>query len=432
MTDRGANSMLAFLVELRRRNVLRVAAAYLVAAWLLVQVAATLLPLFGFGEGAVLPVVVLLAVGFVPALVFSWAFEITPEGLKRERDVDRERSIVAHTGRKIDRIIMVVLSLALGYFVFDRFVLSPSREAAGVQSARQEGRSEALVESYGDRSIAVLPFVDMSPGHDQEYLSDGIAEELLNLLAKIPELRVISRSSAFSFKDRNLKIPKIARQLNVAHILEGSVRRDGNRVRITAQLIDARSDTHLWSETYDRTMGDIFAVQDEVAAAVVEQLKLKLLGATPTARVVNPEAYALEMKARFLGREGSNATLEQSVDFPSWRSQSTLLMPRPGLNSREPTRVSSCEACFLPSRVSLCSARPSPRLWRSTRTISRPTSSLAGLRYAWNATSQRLRGTCRAPSRWTRRMPTRFEPPRRWPMPSVGRMRRLPSHGTPS
>jgi len=212
-----------------------------------------------------------------------------------------------------------VLALALGYFAVDKFVLDPQREAAQqeqktaeVTQARQEGRTEGLVESYGDKSIAVLAFQDMSQDKDQEYLSDGIAEELLNLLAKIPELRVISRSSAFSFKGQNLELPEIAERLNVFHILEGSVRKAGNRVRITAQLIEARSDTHLWSETYDRELDDIFAIQDEIAATVVAQLKITLLGAAPHVQATDPEAYALFLQARHLGRLGTPEGWEQS------------------------------------------------------------------------------------------------------------------------
>jgi len=251
-----------FLAELRRRNVLRVGAAYIVTGWLIIQVVETVLPAYGYGDAAIRLVVTLLAIGLIPSLIFAWAFELTPDGIKKEKDIDRTHSITPTTGKKLDRIIMVILALALGYFAVDKFVFSQSRETAIAETARQEGRSEALVESFGDHSIAVLPFVDMSPQGDQEYFSDGIAEELLNLLAKIPELRVISRSSAFSYKGKDINLADVARELNVAHILEGSVRKAGNQVRITAQLIDARSDTHLWSETYDRPLDNIFAVQD--------------------------------------------------------------------------------------------------------------------------------------------------------------------------
>jgi TolB-like protein/predicted Zn-dependent protease len=215
--------------------------------------------------------------------------------------------------KRLDRLIMVALALALGYFALDKFVMDPIRDEAKIAGARQEGRSEALVESYGEQSIAVLAFEDMSPGNDQEYLSDGIAEELLNLLAGIPELRVVSRSSAFSLKGMNLGIPEIAKRLNVAHVLEGSVRKDGNKVRITTQLIEAHSDTHLWSENYDRTLDDIFAIQDEIAASVVEQLKITLLGKPPKAEQYDPEAYALVLQARHLSHQNNAKASEQST-----------------------------------------------------------------------------------------------------------------------
>lgn len=286
--------------ELKRRNVFRVGTAYIVAAWLVIQVVETILPAFGFDSSAVRIVVIVLAVLFVPVLVFSWAFELTPEGLKRDHEVDRRLSITPQTGKRLDRLIMVVLALALGYFAFDKFVLDPARDVDIAEAARHEGRSEALVESHGDKSIAVLPFVNMSSDPEQEFFSDGIAEEVLNLLARIPELRVISRSSAFSFRDKDIEIPDVARRLNVAHILEGSVRKAGNRVRITAQLIEARSDTHLWSETYDRTLEDIFATQDEIAAAVVEQLEVTLVGEAPTSTTIDPDAYTLFLHARHI------------------------------------------------------------------------------------------------------------------------------------
>jgi len=308
---------LSLFSELKRRNVFRVGAAYIVAVWLFIQVVETLFPIYGLSDAAIRLVVTLLAIGLLPVVVFAWAFELTPEGLKKDKDVDRSQSITLQTGKKLDRIIMVVLALALSYFGFDKFVLSPERQAAelatATETAHREGRTEALVESYGEKSIAVLAFQDMSQDKDQEYLSDGIAEELLNLLAKIPELRVISRSSAFSYKGKNIKLARVAEELNVAHILEGSVRKANNRVRITAQLIEARSDTQLWSETYDRTLDDIFAIQDEIAAMVVEQLKITLLGATPTVQETNPKAYSLFLQARHLGRQQTAEGFEQSI-----------------------------------------------------------------------------------------------------------------------
>ncbi|MDH4020409.1 MAG: hypothetical protein OEU84_12500 [Xanthomonadales bacterium] len=296
--------------ELKRRNVFRVGAAYVVASWLVIQVAETIFPLFGFGDTPARIVVIVLAIAFIPSMIFSWAFELTPEGLKKESEIDRSQSLTPHTGKKIDRVIIVVLALALSYFALDKFVLSPQREAvmekqvaAQVEEARREGRTEALVESYGDKSIAVLPFVNMSSDTEQEYFSDGLSEELLNLLAKVPELRVTSRSSAFSFKGKDFLIADVGRELNVSNVLEGSVRKSGNMVRITAQLIKVDGDVHLWSETYDRTLDNIFDIQDEIASEVVTKLKITLLGHTPDARKTDPEAYSLYLQGRHLRRQ---------------------------------------------------------------------------------------------------------------------------------
>jgi TolB-like protein/Tfp pilus assembly protein PilF len=308
--------------ELKRRSVFRVGAAYVVAAWLLIQVAETIFPLFGFDDTPARIVVVVLAIGFLPSLIFAWAFELTPEGLKKDRDVDHAQSIAKGTGKKLDRVIMVVLVLALGYFAFDKFVLTPQHEAtqrqqqvAELEVARQSGRTEALVESYGDKSIAVLPFADMSPEGDQAYFSDGIAEELLNVLAGLNELRVISRSSSFALRDDDLSIPEVAEKLNVAYVLEGSVRKAGNQVRITAQLIEARSDTHLWSENYDRELDSIFQIQDEIAAAVVDGLKITLLGAIPGPRKTDTEVYSLYLRGKYLMTppQGDRENLEKAV-----------------------------------------------------------------------------------------------------------------------
>jgi TolB-like protein/Tfp pilus assembly protein PilF len=285
--------------ELKRRNVLRVAIAYLAGSWLLVEVAETIFPLFGFDDTPARILVIVLAIGFPLFLLFSWVFEITPEGLKKEKDIDRAASVTHKTGKQLDRIIIVLLAMALGYFAFDKFVLEPARVSDLVEETAQQARSDALVESYGDKSIAVLPFVNMSADPDQEYFSDGISEELLNLLAKNPELRVIARSSSFSFKGKAVRVADMASELNVNHVLEGSVRRDGNRVRITAQLVDARSDTHLWSETYDRKLDDIFAVQENIARVIAQEL-LAHFGdfESRQAGARNLEAYDIYLKGR--------------------------------------------------------------------------------------------------------------------------------------
>jgi TolB-like protein len=287
--------------ELKRRNVLRVTVAYIVIAWLTLQVGDTLAPALRLPEWTNSALAFFLILGFPLAIFLAWAYELTPEGLRKEKDVDRANSITHITGRKLDFLIIAVLSVALTYFAFDKFALGPSPEAVVGQPA-------------ADKSIVVLPFADLSPEGDQGYFSDGIAEELLNLLAGIPELRVISRSSAFSFKGKNVDIPTIAQQLNVAHVLEGSVRKDGQKIRITAQLIDARTDTHLWSATYDRTLDDIFVIQDEIAGQVTESLKATLLGGTsPKSTETDPEAYALYLRGahlKFFGTEEASKKAE--------------------------------------------------------------------------------------------------------------------------
>jgi TolB-like protein len=298
--------------ELKRRNVFRVAIAYLAGSWLLIEVAETIFPLFGFDDTPARIMVIVLAIGFPLFLLFSWVFEFTPEGLKKEKDIDRAASVTHKTGKQLDRIIIILLALALGYFAFDKFVLEPARVVDLVEETAQQARSDALVESYGDQSIAVLPFINMSDDAGNEYFSDGISEELINLLAKIPKLRVISRSSAFVFKGEKISIPEVAKKLNVAHILEGSVRKAGNQVRITMQLIEARSDTHLWSETYDRTLDNIFAIQDEIAGTVVAALKLTLLGDAPMAEEIDPQAYTLYLQARHIINTSKSRQSEQA------------------------------------------------------------------------------------------------------------------------
>jgi len=304
---------MSFLNELKQRNVLRVAAAYIVVSWLVIQVVETLFPVFGLSDAAIRVVVIVLAIGLFPILIFSWAFEITSEGLKFEKDVDREASSTPQTSKKLDRIIMMVLALALGFFAFDKFVLDPARDLELVEETAQEARTDALLESYGDKSIAVLPFVDMSPDGDQEYMSDGIAEELLNLLAKIPDLRVVSRSSSFAFKGKEINIPSIASQLNVAYVLEGSVRLAGDQLRITAQLIEANTDTHLWSETYDRKLENIFQIQDEISAQVVEELKITLFGGAPKVKQIDEQAYKMVLQARFFWNRRDEGDVERAL-----------------------------------------------------------------------------------------------------------------------
>ncbi len=272
---------MGLISELRRRNVLRMAVLYAIAAWLIMQVAEVIMDLANLPNWIGPTILGLLAVGFPIALIFSWFYELTPAGVSLEKDVDRAESITHVTGRRLDFIVISLLCAAVILFAYDKW----------------------WMQGPPEKSIAVLPFENMSGDPGQEYFSDGLAEELLNLLARIPELRVTSRSSAFFYKGKKFKIADVGRELNVGHILEGSVRRSGDTVRITAQLIDVTTDAHLWSQTWDRTFDDIFVIQDEIAEAVVDALKISLLGDTPRALETTPEVYALYLQGRSLAAQ---------------------------------------------------------------------------------------------------------------------------------
>lgn len=254
--------MQAFVSELRRRNVLRVAAFYAAAGWLLVQVATQVFPFFDIPNWVVRLVVVAAIVGFPFALAFSWFYELTPQGLKLESQVVRDESITRQTGRRLDRLIIAVLSLAVVLLMADRLVLHRAAESAGASG----------------ESIAVLPLVNNSGDPANEYFSDGLSEEMISILARIPDLKLIGRASSFRFKHSSEDSKSIGEKLGVANLLEGSVSRQGDRVRIVAELVSAADGRELWSETYDRELKDVFAVQTEIATAVAEQMKLKLLG----------------------------------------------------------------------------------------------------------------------------------------------------------
>ncbi len=304
-----------FFQKLKYRNIFRVAVTYMVSAWLLIQVADTIFPRIGLSNQAITYVIYALAIGFFPTLIFAWLFEFTPEGLKKEEDIHRDVATIRRSSHTLDITIIIILLAGIGYFTFDKFVLDPQRDEVLVQEAVEtaiELAEQAAAEAT-DASIAVMPFVNMSSDPEQEYFSDGLAEELLNLLARIPELRVAARTSSFAFKGEKVDIPTVAERLNVANVLEGSVRKAGNRVRITAQLIRGSDGYHLWSETYDRTLDDIFATQDEIAESVVKSLKLTLLGATPQAHVVNADAYALFLQGRYFNDRRDQENWEKAV-----------------------------------------------------------------------------------------------------------------------
>ncbi|MCH9026651.1 MAG: tetratricopeptide repeat protein [Proteobacteria bacterium] len=265
------------------------------AAWLIMQVTEVLITLAHLPHWIGPTIIWLLVIGFPISLIFSWFYELTPEGISLEKDVDPEQAITYVTGRRLDFIVISMLIAAVILFAYDKWWIGGPPE----------------------KSIAVLPFTNMSDDPGQEYFSDGISEELLNLLAKIPELTVISRSSAFSFKDKSLTIPEIARRLNVAHVIEGSVRKAGNQVRITAQLIEASTDKHLWSETYDRELKNIFAVQDEISVAIVgalkEHLGLQLEVAPRVVAAANTEAHEAYLRGRFLVVQRTRTTIDGAV-----------------------------------------------------------------------------------------------------------------------
>tara|TARA_R110000737_G_scaffold281582_1_gene288194 strand:- start:3838 stop:5985 length:2148 start_codon:yes stop_codon:yes gene_type:complete len=307
----------SFFSELKRRNVYKVGIAYLVLAWVVVQVTATAVPALHLPVWINSAVFLFGAIGFPFALFFAWEFEITHEGVKREADISPEDSIVAHTGRKLDFIIIGLLVVVAGYFIYEsRFETQSAESLLAAELANKVETPKAVDEPEGS-SIAVLPFVNMSSDTEQEYFSDGISEEILNVLAKIPKLHVTSRSSAFFYKGTKINIIEVAAKLGVNNILEGSVRKSGNRIRITAQLIEAASDKHLWSETYDRELTDIFAIQDEISAAIVEALKTKLgLNIKVVPRdmsKVNPDAHNEYLKGRFYIENRNQADIETAL-----------------------------------------------------------------------------------------------------------------------
>ena len=310
---------MSFFKELKRRNVVRVGIAYTVATWLLIQVTDTVFPRIGLPESAVTLVIALLVIGFIPALIFAWAFEMTPDGIKREKDVDRTKSIMSTTGRKLDRMIIGILTVTVGYLLIDKLVLQPP-EPVPVEITRAEATgAEAPVET--NPSIAVLPFINMSADVENEYFSDGISEELLNVLVKVSTLHVASRTSSFAYKGKDLPISQIASELRVSNVLEGSVRKAGNRVRITAQLIDAQSDRHIWSETYERELVDIFDIQEEISNNIVDALKVAL-NVDETAALEraqhptqNAEAYELYLQGRYAWRQRREKNILKSIEL---------------------------------------------------------------------------------------------------------------------
>ena len=247
--------------ELKRRNVFRVTIAYLVASWLLIQLVDILVPMLTLPEWVSRFVFLLLVVLFMPTIIAAWALELTPDGIKLEKNVDRETSVTSQTGKRLNQLIIGILGVLVVILLVDKFIVSVD-DGASIDSAKG-----------ADKSVAVLPFSDLSQGQDQEWFADGLAEEILNALSRTPDLLISARTSTFAYKGTDKDIPTIAGELGVAHVLEGSVRRSGDRIRVTAQLIRAEDGFHLWSQNYDRDSTDIIEIQEDLAIQIASALE---------------------------------------------------------------------------------------------------------------------------------------------------------------
>jgi serine/threonine-protein kinase len=291
-----------FFAELKRRNVYKVAVAYAIVAWLLIQVATQVFPFFEIPNWAVRLVVLVIIIGFPIALVLAWAFELTPEGIKRTTEVLPEKSIRHSTGRKLDFTIIGVLLLVIALLVYQHW------------GGRADNRTNA-----SKKSIAVLPFESRSEDKANAYFADGIQDEILTRLSKISDLKVISRTSTQHYKSAPENLPEIAKRLGVANILEGSVQKAGEQVRVNVQLINAQTDSHLWGESYDRRLTDIFQVESEIAKAIADTLQAKLSGperhAIATRPTENIEAHQLYLKARYLFNKWTGADMAKAAEL---------------------------------------------------------------------------------------------------------------------
>ncbi len=307
--------------ELKRRNVFRVGIAYTIAAWLIAQVAELAADSFLAPDWVMKMIITVLMLGFPVSLVLAWAFELTTAGLRRETGIEAGQSTARATAGKLDRTIIIALVAALAYIAYDKLVIDPNHDAVLLESAMQQSVTvtpepesiESPLEA-NKQSIAVLPFINISSDPEQEYFSDGITEEILNRLAKNRELQVAARTSVFSFKGHDQDIRQIGEILSVGTILEGSVRKDGEYIRITAQLIRASDGFNLWSESYDRKLENIFAIQDDIASQIAAALQIPLGITTEqpgrSEKLINPEAYDLYLQARTLHRQRGRGLLE--------------------------------------------------------------------------------------------------------------------------
>jgi len=353
---------MTLFTELKRRNVLRVAAAYVAVSWLLIQVVETLFPVFGLSDAAIRSVVIVLAIGFVPAVIIAWVFELTPDGLVRDGEVDRGSASARASTKRLDRIVMIALALAVGYFAFDKFMLDPARDETIAEAAREEGRAEAVQTSRdaGPPVLAVLPFSAVTPNEDSKFFAAGVHDDLLTKLAQLPSMLVISRTSVLEYKNTQENIRDIGAALGADAILEGGVQSAGDRIRINAQLIDAKTDEHLWAETYDRelTTTSIFDVQDDIAHAISEALHITLSSPTegsliPTSNMAAYRAYHQAVIVRDASHGGTTSEeyrelLQKAADLdPAFTHAQTFLVGSYALEAfgtEDPEPIAKAEA----------------------------------------------------------------------------------------
>ena len=309
-----------FFAELKRRNVYKVAVAYVVVAWLLIQAASIFFPAFDAPQWVMKIFIIVIIFGFPVALILSWAFEITPEGIKLESEIEPNKSIARRTGRKIVAVTIALAVVAAGLFVYQ--LVRPrahSQVEGGAPATPNNNGLAGARPSITEKSIAVLPFDNLSRDPDNAYFCEGVQDEILTRLAKVADLKVISRTSTQHFKSTPDNLPQIAKQLGVAHILEGSVQKAADQVRVNVQLINALTDAHLWADTYDRKLTDIFAVESEIAKAVAESLQAKLTGSEKSsigkAPTASPEAYELYLKGRFFWNKRNGDDLRKAIDY---------------------------------------------------------------------------------------------------------------------
>ena len=304
---------MSFFEELKRRNVFRVGIAYAVSAWVLLQVVDLVLENIDAPPLVMQVFMLAMAIGFPIALIFAWAFEMTPDGIKKEKDVDRSQSITHMTAHKMNRNIIIALVIAVVLLLVDKFTPETRTDVEPATTQVETVETPAAQTEDNEKSIAVLPFVDMSPQGDQGYFADGISEEILNVLVKTHTLKVAGRTSSFQFRGRSEDLRSIGEQLGVQNILEGSVRKANNRVRITAQLVTASDGFHLWSETYERELTDIFAIQDEIARSITDALAIELNLADTSTSLVTVSTNNMDSYDRYLEARG---LIAQRLNFP--------------------------------------------------------------------------------------------------------------------